>query len=64
MALARKLEVDQVVLFHHDPYHTDDELEELLASAKERCNVHGGKVCLAREGMTVTFDEAGVAITY
>ncbi len=30
MALARKLEVDQVVLFHHDPYHTDDELEQLL----------------------------------
>ena len=47
MEFARKLEVDQVVLFHHDPYHTDDELEALLESAKERCNVHGGKVCLA-----------------
>ena len=23
-----------LVLFHHDPYHTDDELEELLAEAR------------------------------
>ena len=28
--------VDQLVLFHHDPYHTDDELEELLAEARDK----------------------------
>ena len=36
MAVARKLGVDQVVLFHHDPYHTDEELEVLLADAKQQ----------------------------
>ena len=29
---ARKADVGTVVLFHHDPYHTDDELDQLLAA--------------------------------
>ena len=32
MEFANKANVDQLVLFHHDPYHTDDELEALLAA--------------------------------
>jgi phosphoribosyl 1,2-cyclic phosphodiesterase len=60
LALAQKLEVDELVLFHHDPYHSDDELEALLADAKLRWNGRGDKVCLAREGMTMTIDDAGV----
>ena len=29
-----KADVDTLVLFHHDPYHTDDELEALLDDAR------------------------------
>jgi phosphoribosyl 1,2-cyclic phosphodiesterase len=57
---ARKLGVDQVVLFHHDPYHTDEELEALLDATKERWPAVGDSVCLAHEGMSVTLDAAGI----
>jgi phosphoribosyl 1,2-cyclic phosphodiesterase len=60
MELARKLDVDTVVLFHHDPYHTDEELEVLLAGAKQRRAIESDNVCLAREGMAITLDETGV----
>ncbi len=60
LALAQKLEVDELVLFHHDPYHSDTELEALLADAKQRWNGRSDKVRLAREGMTMTIDDAGV----
>jgi phosphoribosyl 1,2-cyclic phosphodiesterase len=59
MEFARKSAVDQLVLFHHDPYHTDVELEELLVEARG----HGGaapKVCLASEGMTISLNGEGV----
>jgi phosphoribosyl 1,2-cyclic phosphodiesterase len=61
MALARKLDVGTVVLFHHDPYHTDEELETLLGEAQQRLDGAGGNVCLAHEGMTVTLDGGGVS---
>ena len=32
---AAKANVAKLVLFHHDPYHTDDELEEGLAIVRE-----------------------------
>jgi phosphoribosyl 1,2-cyclic phosphodiesterase len=60
VAFARKLGVGTVVLFHHDPYHTDEELERLLADAKRRWELAGDDVCLAHEGMTVTLDGSGV----
>ena len=34
IAFARQGRVGRLVLFHHDPYHTDDELETLLAEAR------------------------------
>ena len=34
MEFANKADVDRIVLFHHDPYHTDDELEALLVEAQ------------------------------
>ena len=49
-----------VVLFHHDPYHTDDELEALLADARGRWDGAHEQVCLAHEGMTITLDHNGV----
>ena len=59
VAFARRADVGNVVLFHHDPYHTDDELERLLAEARALGANSGGKehICLAQEGMTITFDE-------
>lgn len=56
---ARKLDVARVVLFHHDPYHTDEELEALLDDTRRRWDDAGDRVCLAHEGMTVTLDAAG-----
>ena len=64
MDFARKLDVGTTVLFHHDPYHTDEELELLLEDAKRSRDsaTDTGSVCLAHEGMTVSLDRAGVTI--
>jgi phosphoribosyl 1,2-cyclic phosphodiesterase len=61
VAFARKAEVGRLVLFHHDPYHTDEELEELAAEARK---IWGDeqRVCSAWEGMTVQLDGDGVAL--
>jgi phosphoribosyl 1,2-cyclic phosphodiesterase len=61
MEFARKTEVDMVVLFHHDPYHTDDDLEPLLAEARQRWDGPSDNVCLANEGMTIVLDREGVS---
>jgi phosphoribosyl 1,2-cyclic phosphodiesterase len=62
MRFADKADVERVILFHHDPYHTDDELEALLAETHARWEKDHSAVCLAHEGMVVTLDEGGVAI--
>ena len=36
MEFATKAGVERVVLFHHDPYHDDDDLEELLVEARAK----------------------------
>jgi phosphoribosyl 1,2-cyclic phosphodiesterase len=61
VSFAQKAEVDSLVLFHHDPYHTDDELEELVAQARK---VWGDddRVCSAWEGMTISLDHTGVSL--
>ena len=63
LEFANKADVDRLVLFHHDPYHTDDELEELRAEAQEKWPGMEHRVCLASEGMTITVDGTGVTIT-
>jgi ribonuclease BN (tRNA processing enzyme) len=60
MGFAHKADVGMTVLFHHDPYHTDDELEALLIDAQRQCETVGDDVCLAHEGMTIALDRAGV----
>jgi phosphoribosyl 1,2-cyclic phosphodiesterase len=62
MAFAAKAEVEMVVLFHHDPYHTDDELEQLLLEAKARSDTVDDTVRLAHEGMTVVLEPDGVRV--
>jgi ribonuclease BN (tRNA processing enzyme) len=61
MTFARKSEVDHLVLFHHDPYHTDIELEELLAEARAQPGTTP-RVCLAAEGMTISMNGGGVVV--
>jgi ribonuclease BN (tRNA processing enzyme) len=60
MEFAHKAGVDQIVLFHHDPYHTDDELEALLADVRAKFPDIGARVCLAYEGMTLVLDAQGM----
>ena len=59
---ADKAGVQNLVLFHHDPYHTDDELEALLMEARGLWPRDQDGICLAREGMTIKLDGDGVEI--
>jgi phosphoribosyl 1,2-cyclic phosphodiesterase len=63
MEFANKADVDTLVLFHHDPYHTDQELEALLAEARDKWPGMEERVCLAFEGMTIELDAEGVTLT-
>jgi hypothetical protein len=60
---ARKANVGTVALFHHDPYHTDDELDRLFEAARRHWAEAGIRVWLACEGMSVVFDENGPHVT-
>ena len=60
MGLANTSGVRNVVLFHHDPYHVDDELETLLGEARKRWDGPDDDVRLAHEGMTIALDREGV----
>jgi ribonuclease BN (tRNA processing enzyme) len=62
MRFAEKAGVDNLVLFHHDPDHTDDELEALLVEARKNWPGAEDRVCLAFEGMTIVLDAAGVTV--
>jgi phosphoribosyl 1,2-cyclic phosphodiesterase len=53
--LARRGRVGRLVLFHHDPYHTDDDLEAMLSDARRTLATPEDWVCLAHEGMEVEF---------
>ena len=59
LEFANKADVDKLVLFHHDPYHTDGELEDLLVEAQGKWPGMESRVCLAYEGMTITLDVDG-----
>jgi phosphoribosyl 1,2-cyclic phosphodiesterase len=54
--LAVEAECERLVLFHHDPGHDDDLLEQLLEEAtRARNETHGScEILLAAEGMTVS----------
>ncbi len=50
---ARLAGAHRLLLFHHDPNHTDDQLETLCARVRELWD--GGEVDLAREGQEIDF---------
>jgi phosphoribosyl 1,2-cyclic phosphodiesterase len=52
VTFARRAGSRRLVLFHHDPLHTDEQLERILARANEVTASGDGEVELAREGMT------------
>jgi phosphoribosyl 1,2-cyclic phosphodiesterase len=59
---ARKAEVGELLLFHHDPYRSDDQLEDLVAEA-QRCWGDGdGRVYAAWEGMNITLQRDRVLV--
>jgi phosphoribosyl 1,2-cyclic phosphodiesterase len=59
---AGKSRVANLVLFHHDPYHTDEDLEEVLTGVYTKWPETQGHVILASEGMTIELDDSGISI--
>ncbi len=53
VTFARKSSAQRLLMFHHDPHHTDADLESLLARARELWNGNGEAPELAREGMEI-----------
>ena len=51
--VARQAGVRQLVLFHHDPAHGDDRLDELLADARAKAGPGGPEVIAAYEGLRI-----------
>jgi phosphoribosyl 1,2-cyclic phosphodiesterase len=55
IAYAQALGVGRLVLFHHEPHHSDDVLSGLEERAQDLIRQDGGRSTLAREGMVVEF---------
>jgi phosphoribosyl 1,2-cyclic phosphodiesterase len=55
VALAVEAGVGHLVLFHHDPDRTDDELDGIQAEAERRLALHGIGCTVAYEGLNVDF---------
>jgi phosphoribosyl 1,2-cyclic phosphodiesterase len=53
IAYAKALRVKRLVLFHHEPHHSDDVLSGLEERAQDLIRQDGGRSTLAREGMVV-----------
>jgi hypothetical protein len=56
VSFAQATEVERLILFHHDPMHSDVELQALEARARELWGEAGHPPELAREGMTVALE--------
>ncbi len=63
MEFASKAAVRRVVLFHHDPYHNDADLETLLGEARALWTGGDDEVQLASECMTITLEHGAVQVT-
>ncbi|MBX3130278.1 MAG: MBL fold metallo-hydrolase [Polyangiaceae bacterium] len=51
--LAVQAGVGQLAIFHHDPMHADEDVDQLLAVARSRVELHGARISVfgAREGL-------------
>lgn len=54
--LAVDAEVGQLLLFHHDPERTDDDLDAIEADAQARLNPHGIECACAYDGLTLELE--------
>jgi phosphoribosyl 1,2-cyclic phosphodiesterase len=54
VAFARAAQVERLVLFHHDPLHTDDQLRSLEARARALWGEEGRPPELGYEGLEIT----------
>ena len=63
IALGRRAQVRQLVLFHHDPSHTDDDLERLLERAVELWGRAPNPPVLAFEGMELVLEPVDVGVS-
>lgn len=59
LEVAHQASVGELVLFHHDPAHDDDEVDEMLAAARECAEVLDvDRVSAAAEGQTISLQPA------
>jgi ribonuclease BN (tRNA processing enzyme) len=56
--VAKEAGVHRLCLYHHDPSHSDDRLDELLADARDKGAAFGVEVISAYEGLTLTLGTA------
>lgn len=56
VALAAEAQVKRLVLFHHEPEHGDQDMDELLVAARKEAKTRGGpsEVLAAQEGLQLT----------
>jgi phosphoribosyl 1,2-cyclic phosphodiesterase len=62
VAFAQKTDVDHLVLFHHDPGHTDAEMDAQVDEARRLWGDSSHRVCSAWDGMVIDLEPAGVAL--
>jgi phosphoribosyl 1,2-cyclic phosphodiesterase len=53
VSVARQAGVGTLVLFHHDPAHDDDVLDDLLAGAQQTAGRGGPEILAASEGLVI-----------
>jgi phosphoribosyl 1,2-cyclic phosphodiesterase len=62
VAFAQKTDVEHLVLFHHDPSHTDEEMDAQVDEARRLWGDSNHRVCSAFDGMVIDLDGAGVVL--
>jgi phosphoribosyl 1,2-cyclic phosphodiesterase len=61
LTVAKAGKAKSLALFHHDPYHSDDTIDQILNSVKEKNNGEVKSIYAASEGMTIDLhDHAAV----
>jgi ribonuclease BN (tRNA processing enzyme) len=63
LAFARRSDARRTLLFHHDPFHSDDQLDEVGADASQRWQARGGdpdRLGMATEGSELRLAEGAV----
>jgi phosphoribosyl 1,2-cyclic phosphodiesterase len=65
LQFARRVAARETLLFHHDPAHTDDELDAMLEEARAQWTAGGGQegaISMAAEGIRLTVGTSTPAI--